>query len=69
MITTIDRRIQEAAERAMEGTRGAVVVMDPRNGDVLAMTSSPAFDIDRFTGTLDREAWLAVVSDPDHSAD
>ncbi len=38
--------------------------MDPRNGDVLAMVSTPAFDIDRFTGTIDRAAWLAVVKDP-----
>ena len=37
----VDRRMQEAAERAMAGKAGAVVVMDPRNGDVLAMTSSP----------------------------
>ena len=62
--TTIDRGIQEAAERAMEGQAGAVVVMDPRNGDVLAMVSTPAFEIDRFTGTIDREAWLRVVQDP-----
>jgi penicillin-binding protein 2 len=64
VITTIDRGIQEAAERAMEGQAGAVVVMDPRNGDVLAMVSTPAFEIDRFTGTIDREAWLRVVQDP-----
>ena len=64
VVTTIDRRIQEAAERAMDGLAGAVVVMDPRNGDVLAMVSTPAFDIDRFTGTIDRAAWLAVVKDP-----
>ena len=64
VVTTIDRRIQEAAERAMEGRAGAVVVMDTRNGDVLAMVSTPAFDIDRFTGTVDRAAWLAVVKDP-----
>ena len=50
----------------MEGRAGAVVVMDPRNGDVLAMVSTPAFDIDRFTGTIDRAAWLAVVKDPAH---
>lgn len=66
VITTIDRHIQEAAERAMEGTAGAVVVMDPRNGDVLAMVSTPAFAIDRFTGTIDKNAWLAVLKDPDH---
>jgi penicillin-binding protein 2 len=66
VITTIDRRVQEAAERAMEGHAGAVVVMDPRNGDVLAMVSTPAFEIDRFTGTIDRAAWLRVIQDPDH---
>lgn len=64
VVTTIDRRIQEAAERAMVGRAGAVVVMDPRNGDVLAMTSSPAFSLDQFTGNLDREQWLRLVRDP-----
>jgi penicillin-binding protein 2 len=64
VITTVDRAFQEAAERAMEGLAGAVVVMDPRNGDVLAMVSTPAFEIDRFTGTIDRETWLRVVQDP-----
>jgi penicillin-binding protein 2 len=66
VVTTIDRRVQEAAERAMEGHAGAVVVMDPRNGDVLAMVSTPAFEIDRFTGTIDRDAWLRVIRDPEH---
>jgi penicillin-binding protein 2 len=66
VVTTVDRRVQEAAEQAMAGHAGAVVVMDPRNGDVLAMVSTPAFDIDRFTGTIDRAAWLAVVRDPAH---
>src|SRR2546427_8257775 len=64
VVTTVDRAIQEAAERAMEGHAGAVVVMDPRNGDVLAMVSTPAFEIDRFTGTIERDAWLRVVQDP-----
>jgi penicillin-binding protein 2 len=64
VVTTVDRRIQEAAERAMAGRAGAVVVMDPRNGDILAMTSSPAFPLDRFTGNLDREEWLRLVRDP-----
>jgi penicillin-binding protein 2 len=66
VITTIDRRIQEAAETAMEGRAGAVVVMDPRTGDLLAMVSTPAFEIDRFTGSIDRAAWLRVVQHPDH---
>src|SRR5687767_1190856 len=64
VITTVDRRIQEVAEHAMAGHAGAVVVMDPRDGDVLAMTSSPAFPLDRFTGTLGRDEWLQLVRDP-----
>jgi penicillin-binding protein 2 len=66
VITTIDRRIQEAAERAMEGHAGAVVVMDPRTGDVLAMISTPAYEIDQFTGSIDRAAWVKVIQDPAH---
>jgi penicillin-binding protein 2 len=66
VVTTLDRRIQEAAERAMDGYAGAVVVMDPRTGDVLAMVSTPAFELDRFTGTIERAAWLRLVQDPSH---
>jgi penicillin-binding protein 2 len=66
VVTTIDRRVQEAAERAMDGHAGSVVVMDPRTGDVLAMVSTPAFEIDRFTGNIDRAAWLRLIQDPSH---
>ncbi len=66
VVTTIDRRVQETAERLMEGRAGSIVVMDPRTGDVLAMVSTPAYEIDRFTGTIDRAAWLRVVQDPQH---
>ena len=66
VVTTIDRRVQEVAEKAMEGKAGAVVVMDPRNGDVLALVSTPAFEIDQFTGNIDRAAWVRLVQDPQH---
>ena len=64
MWTTIDRRIQQAAETALGARAGAVVVMDPRNGDVLALASHPAFPVERFARPLDRETWLALVQDP-----
>ena len=66
VVTTIDRRIQELAEREMEGKAGSVVVMDPRNGDVIAMVSTPAFPIDQFTGNIDRAAWVKLIQDPSH---
>jgi penicillin-binding protein 2 len=64
MYTTIDRRIQRAAEDALGARAGAVVVMDPRNGDVLALASHPAFPVERFSRPLDRETWLELVEDP-----
>ena len=41
---TLDARVQQIVEHELAGQRGACVVMDPRNGDVLAMASSPSFD-------------------------
>ncbi len=41
---TIDREVQEAAEEALEGHCGAIVVMEPATGRVLAMASSPRFN-------------------------
>lgn len=62
--TTIDRRIQRLVEQAMEGRTGAALVLDPRNGDVLALVSTPAFPVERFAGPIDRETWLELVADP-----
>ncbi len=62
--TTIDRRIQQAAEQALGPRSGAVVVLDPRNGDVLAFVSNPAFPVERFSGPIDRETWLGLLQDP-----
>ncbi len=41
---TIDSRIQAMVERELAGNRGAAVLLDARNGDVLAMASAPGFD-------------------------
>jgi len=62
---TIDLDLQVVAELAMEGRRGAVVALDPRTGEVLAMVSRPAFDPNRFAGRIRSKEWRALVSDPD----
>ncbi len=59
---TIDRKLQEAADRALEGKRGAIVAMDPRTGDILAMASAPTFDPNMFTSEISKEAWSDLVS-------
>ncbi len=64
MWTTIDRRIQQAAEDALGAHTGVIVVMDPRDGGVLALASHPAFPVELFSRPLDRETWLALLQDP-----
>jgi cell division protein FtsI/penicillin-binding protein 2 len=43
VVLTIDSRVQRAAEKALGGRRGAVVVLEPKTGAVLALASNPAF--------------------------
>ncbi len=63
---TMDVRVQRLAERAVMGDRGAVVVMDPRSGDVIAMASSPTFDPNRFTPVIAENEWKALLADEAH---
>ena len=51
---TIDNDIQRAAELALGDREGAVVVMDPRNGEILAMVSHPSFDPNEFAVRISR---------------
>ncbi len=44
VVLTINSRIQSAAEQALNGRRGAIVVLDPRTGAVLARASNPTYD-------------------------
>jgi penicillin-binding protein 2 len=64
---TIDARAQYIAEtafRASGWTRGAVVIMDPRNGDVLALASFPDYDPNKFIPKIDAKDWDALNTDP-----
>jgi penicillin-binding protein 2 len=62
--TTIDLDLQAVAELSMQDKRGAVVALDPRNGEVLAMVSRPTFDANKFTGRISRKDWEAIANDP-----
>jgi penicillin-binding protein 2 len=49
---TLDLDLQVVAELAMEGRRGAVVALDPRNGEVRALVSRPNYDPNEFVGGI-----------------
>ncbi|MFO7709279.1 MAG: penicillin-binding protein 2 [Desulfobacterales bacterium] len=61
---TIDHALQERTEQLLEGVAGAAVAVDPRNGRVLAMASSPPFPPNAFVSGIDATQWDALVSHP-----
>ncbi|HSU60589.1 MAG TPA: penicillin-binding protein 2 [Bryobacteraceae bacterium] len=62
--TTLDLDLQSVAELSMDDKRGSVVALDPRDGEVLAMVSRPAFDPNKFTGRISRTDWDVLANDP-----
>src|ERR1700680_2412463 len=62
---TIDIDLQIAAEQALAGKNGAIVAMDPRTGEILAMVSGPTFDPNDFAVHVSRDQWNKLVTDPD----
>jgi len=63
---TIDLDLQVVAELAMEGKNGAVVALDPRSGEVLAMVSRPTFDPNKFSVRIRPKDWKEILGNPDH---
>ncbi len=63
---TIDIDIQRAAELALGDRGGAVVAMDPRNGEILAMVSHPSYDPNAFAVRINRADWNRLITDPAH---
>ena len=63
---TVDVDLQIAAEQALGDKNGAIVAMDPRTGEILAMVSRPAFDPNDFAVRIKREEWNKLVNDDDH---
>ncbi len=64
LMLTIDALCQQAAERALDGARGALVALDPRQGDVLAIASAPGFDPNLFCRRLSPAEWRGMRDDP-----
>ena len=64
LVTTLDWNLQKAAQEALMGKMGGVVVLKPTTGEILAMSSSPAFDPSTFTRKLSAKEWNAFYSDP-----
>lgn len=64
IVLTIDHDTQIAAENALAGWAGAVVAVDPNNGEIIAMASSPTFDPNMFVVGMSRDQWNALATNP-----
>lgn len=66
LVLSIDAKLQEVAEQAFGEYRGALVAIDPSNGEVLAFVSRPGFDPSLFIDGIDADNWKELNDSPDH---
>ena len=60
VVLSIDIKLQKMVEDLFGKRRGALVAIDPRNGEVLAFVSKPTFDPNLFVEGIDQENWSAL---------
>ena len=65
LVMSIDIRLQALVEELFGERRGALVAIDPRNGEVLAFVSKPNFDPNLFVDGIDVDNWKALNESPD----
>ena len=65
LVVTLDVKLQRVAEEAFQDYRGALVAIDPKTGDVLALVSRPGFDPNLFVDGIDPQNWDALNNSPD----
>ncbi|CAG9237720.1 Penicillin-binding protein 2 (PBP-2) [Paraburkholderia sabiae] len=66
LVLSIDIGLQQVAEQAFAGRRGALVAIEPTTGDVLAFVSAPSFDPNSFVDGIDQQTWDELNNSPDH---
>jgi penicillin-binding protein 2 len=62
---TLDTDLQRELEEAFRGLSGSAVVLDPRTGEILAMTSTPGYDPNLFSTGVEPETWTQLSTDPE----
>ncbi|MGI4862238.1 MAG: penicillin-binding protein 2 [Janthinobacterium lividum] len=66
LVLSIDIGLQQVAEQAFAGRRGALVAIEPKTGDILAFVSAPSFDPNIFVDGIDQASWDELNNSPDH---
>jgi penicillin-binding protein 2 len=65
LVLTMDLDLQLIAEKMLEGKKGSVIALDPRSGEILAMTSSPTYEPEKFVRGVESSYWRKMIFDPE----
>tara|TARA_Y100001970_G_scaffold245322_1_gene312254 strand:+ start:11938 stop:13704 length:1767 start_codon:yes stop_codon:yes gene_type:complete len=63
IVLSIDSKIQEFIEDLFINENGSIILMDPSNGEVISLLSSPYYNLDSFVGPIPINAWNQLVKD------
>jgi len=64
LVLGMDKDLQELAEKLIYGKQGAIIAVDPRNGEILCFVSKPDFDLSSFSGKTDPKIFSELLNDP-----
>lgn len=64
LILTLDMELQRVANETFKGKNGAVVALNPKNGEILAMVSEPGYDPNIYQGVLSEEKYRSLLQNP-----
>lgn len=64
LLLSIDAKVQLVAEQALGDLNGAIVALDPRNGEIIALVSKPGYEPHLFVEGIDNKTYKALLADP-----
>ncbi|MFQ6082408.1 MAG: penicillin-binding protein 2 [Candidatus Aminicenantia bacterium] len=64
LILTLDYDLQKKVEQLLGGREGAIVVLNPTSGEILALASSPTYDPNKFVRRFNQKEWKKLINDP-----
>lgn len=66
LVLSLRKDLQEYAYNLLKGKSGAIIAVNPNNGKVLCMASSPSFDPNMFAKGISQKEWLSLIKNPKH---
>lgn len=66
LVLSVDKKLQKIVEAALAGKKGAIVALNPKNYEILALASSPSYFPEDFASGLTKEKWRAIAENPNY---